>query len=176
MKIEIAFLVGVLLGSLMEAQPRTGADSSRFAGVWEAERIYDLPALQLTIERSENAVNGTVVSHLQTRKDVTEPWRVTGETSLKLLSPVVKGKTLSFEVPHQSCHGCVERGPNAKVRMELTGPSEALMEARWRGDERGRGPGAGAPTLAASKTDSHAEGILMWELVRACMASLAPID
>jgi len=128
----------LLGGSPLQVRPGTGTDGSSFAGIWEAEKINGLPALQLTISRSENTLNGTAGFYQQTRKDVTEPWQVTGETSLKLLSPVVKGKALSFEVRHQRCRGGVEEGPHAKFGLELPAQTRPIS---WKpgGEEMNEG-------------------------------------
>ena len=92
---------------------------SPFTGVWEAS-LNDQPAIELTINEMDGKIGGTIVFYFQRRGDDGK-WRVEGgRNPTPLLMPVVKGKSLTFEVIHHKHHGSTERGPNAKFRVDLT--------------------------------------------------------
>ena len=141
MKTKMAFvIVALLCGVTAGAQSGNGSLSSHLEGTWVGEKMNGLPSVDLKVESVGKNLNGTAIFYLQTRKDASEPWRVTDETPLPMLSPVVDGNTLNFEVRHHRCHGCVEYGPNVKFRMQLTGQDEARL---WKltGEEMNEGKG-----------------------------------
>jgi hypothetical protein len=112
-----------------------------FSGFWEG-KMNDLPGIDLKIAKADGKIRGTAVFYYQERSNASEPWHVAGENPVPLLAPVVEGRILTFEVQHHKCHGCAELGPNVKLRMELTGPGEALL---WKLENQGKskdlGPG-----------------------------------
>lgn len=141
MKTKMAFVIVALLCVVTAgAQSGNGTPNSSFAGTWVGEKMNDLPSVDLKVESVGKNLNGTAIFYLQTRKDASESWRVTDEAPLPMLSPVVDGNTLNFEVRHHRCHGCVEYGPNVKFCMQLTGQDEARL---WKltGEEMNDGRG-----------------------------------
>ncbi len=95
-----------------------------FAGKW-AGRLNDLPGVDLELYDSSGALQGKVVFYFQQREE--GKWRVAGQNEVTMLAPRVSGKTLRFEVSRAKKAGGLERGSNAKYRMELTGPNEAAL-------------------------------------------------
>ena len=126
MKTKLRLLVVLLFAVFATAQSEKNSARSVFAGTWQATS-NGLPSIDLKIENVESRLAGTAGFYLQTRKNESEPWRVARETTLPMLSPTVQGKNLMFEVPHQTCHGCTDYGPNVRFRMELTGRNEARL-------------------------------------------------
>jgi hypothetical protein len=120
------FAVGLLFVGLVNAQTGKSAGASSFAGTWQVT-TNGLHSIDLKIENAGSKLAGTAVFYLQTRKDESEPWHVAGETTLPMLTPSVQGKNLSFEVPHHTCHGCTDYGPNVRFQMELTAQNEARL-------------------------------------------------
>lgn len=101
--------------------------------------MNDLPGVNLKIQEADRKISGTIVFYFQQRSDVNGPWYVTGETAIPLLAPYAEGKTLTFEVQLEQCHGCSELGPNVKFRIALAGFNEARL---WNLDEEtDSGPG-----------------------------------
>lgn len=127
MKTKLRLLVVVLLfAAFATAQTETSIVGAAFAGTWQGIS-NGLPSIDLKIENAESKLAGTAVFYLQTRKDESEPWRVASETTLPMLNPTVQGKNLMFDVPHRTCHGCTDYGPNVRFEMELTGQNEARL-------------------------------------------------
>lgn len=127
MKTKLRLLVVVLLfAAFATAQTETSIVGAAFAGTWQGIS-NGLPSIDLKIENAESKLAGTAVFYLQTRKDESEPWRVASETTLPMLNPTVQGKNLMFDVPHHTCHGCTDYGPNVRFEMELTGQNEARL-------------------------------------------------
>ena len=128
------FAALALAAALATAQSSTPArPTPAWAGTWEG-KVNGLPGITLTIDDAGGKIAGSVVFYLQKRADVNAPWRVTGQDSKPLVAPRVEGNTLTFEVQHQVCDGCTERGPNARFRVALAGPNEARI---WKLDGRG---------------------------------------
>ena len=127
MKTNFKSVVVVLLfAAFAAAQSEKSVAGSVFAGTWRGIS-NGLPSIDLKIENAGSKLAGTAVFYLQTRKDESEPWRVGSETTLPMLSPALQGKNLLFEVPHHTCHGCTDYGPNVRFEMELTGQNEARL-------------------------------------------------
>jgi|SRR5581483_8091037 len=127
MKTNLRLLPVVLLFAVVAtAQTGKSVAGSAFAGAWRGSS-NGLPSIDLKIENAGSKLAGTAVFYLQTRKDESEPWRVASEATLPMLSPTVQGKNLMFEVPHHTCHGCTDYGPNVRFEMELTGQNEARL-------------------------------------------------
>jgi hypothetical protein len=118
------------------------AGESPFAGVWRGS-VNNLPAIELTIEDNAGTPGGSIVFYFQ-RRTPEGKWRVEGgRNPILLLAVSVKGKSLSFEVLHHKRHGSPELGPNAKFRIELTGPGQAAL---FKTDEASDG-GPGLPLI-----------------------------
>ena len=127
MKSKLSVLaVGLFFVSFASAQSGKSSTGSAFAGTWQGIS-NGLPSIDLNIENAGAKLAGTAVFYLQTRKDESEPWHVASQTTLPMLSPTVQGKNLMFEVPHHTCHGCTDYGPNVRFQMELTGQNEARL-------------------------------------------------
>lgn len=127
MKSKLSVLaVGLLFATVVCAQSGKASTGSAFAGTWQGIS-NGLPSIDLKIENAGSTLAGTAVFYLQTRKDESEPWRVASETTLLVLNPTVQGKNLMFEVPHHTCHGCTDYGPNVRFEMELMGQNEARL-------------------------------------------------
>ena len=127
MKTNLRLLVAVwLFAAFATAQTEKSAAGSAFAGTWQATS-NGLPSIDLRIENAGSKLAGTAGFYLQTRKDESEPWHVASETTLPMLNPAEHGKALTFEVPHHTCHGCTDYGPNVRFRIELTGRNEARL-------------------------------------------------
>ena len=127
MKTNLRLLVVVLLfAAFATAQTEKSVAGSAFAGTWQGTS-NGLPSIDLKIENAGSKLAGTAGFYLQTRKDESEPWHVVNETTLPMLDPAVQGKALTFEVPHHTCHGCTDYGPNVRFRMELTSQHEARL-------------------------------------------------
>ena len=105
-------------------------EMSAFAGTWEGEKINGLPSVDLKIESAGKDLHGTAIFYLQTRKDANQEWQVTHQSHLPMLSAVVQGNSLSFEVRHHRCHDCLDYGPNVKFRMQFT---RQMMPLLWKG-------------------------------------------
>lgn len=120
------FAVGLLFATFISAQTGKSSAGSEFAGVWRGT-ANGLPSIDLKIEDAGSKLAGTSVFYLQTRKDERVAWHVASEATLPVLNPTVEGRNLSFEVPHHTCHGCTDYGPNVRFRMELTGQNEARL-------------------------------------------------
>lgn len=134
------FLVPILLGFFFA--PRGSAarisDQSSFAGTWEG-KMQNLPGLDLKIDETGGDISGTAVFYLLGRSKVNEPWHESRQKyTASLLVPHVDGKVLTFEVQRHNCADCTELTPNAKFRMQLTGPNEARL---WNLTENSKGPG-----------------------------------
>jgi len=124
--------------SVAAQSPAAAPENSSFAGNWEG-RMNDLPGIDLKIQEADGKISGAIVFYFQERGDPNGPWHVAAENAIPLLAPHVEGKTLTFEVQHQRCHGCSELGPNVKFRMALAGSTEARL---WNLDEKtDSGPG-----------------------------------
>ena len=127
MKSKLSVLaVGLMFAAVVTAQSGKDVTGSAFAGTWQGTS-NGLPSIDLKIENAGSKLAGTAIFYLQTRKDESEPWRVASETTLPMLSPTLQGKNLMFEVPHHTCHGCTDYGPNVRFEMELTGRNEARL-------------------------------------------------
>ncbi|HWC16846.1 MAG TPA: hypothetical protein VG498_07510 [Terriglobales bacterium] len=109
------------------AQSVSGSEISAFLGTWEGEKINGLPSIDLQIESAGKELHGTAIFYLQTRKDANQQWQASDETHLPMLSAVVQGNSLSFEVRHHRCHDCLDYGPNVKFRMQVTQQNEAHL-------------------------------------------------
>jgi hypothetical protein len=68
--------------------------------------MNNLPGVRLTMANAGETLSGTIVFYSQERGDATVPWHLAGQYELPILAPRVDGKTLSFETPHHTCHGC----------------------------------------------------------------------
>jgi non-heme chloroperoxidase len=111
----IGALVCVVGASSTLSQSALGNSvNSSFVGAWEG-KINNQPVVDLQIDEHGGKISGFVLLYFQ----------VGGP--LPLLSPVLDNKTLSFEVQRRKCNGCKELASNAKFRMELSGPNEALL-------------------------------------------------
>ena len=115
-----------LLATFASAQTGKSAAASAFAGTWQGTS-NGLPAIDLKIEGSASKLAGTAVFYLQARNDESEAWHVASQFSVQMLHPRVQGKNFYFEVPHHTCHGCSDYGPNVRLRMELAGQNEARL-------------------------------------------------
>jgi biopolymer transport protein TolR len=122
------------------ATQSSAADSENdsFAGTWEG-RMNNLPGLNLKIQETERRISGAIVFYFQKRDDPSGPWHLADQNTAALLAPHVEGKTLTFEVQHQRCHGCAELGPNVKFRMALVGANEAQLWNLNEGPDSSRG-------------------------------------
>jgi beta-lactamase regulating signal transducer with metallopeptidase domain len=137
--VAVLFLVPMLIGFFapMESTARV-SDRSSFAGTWEG-KMHGLQGVDLQIDQTGSKVSGSVLFYLLGRKDVNQPWHESLQKyAAPLLLPHVDGRILTFEVQRHKCAGCTELGPNAKFRMELTGPNEARL---WNLTENNKGPG-----------------------------------
>ena len=138
--VATVFLVPILVGFFFApiGSAARVLDRSSFAGTWEG-KMQNLPGVVFKIDEADGDISGTAVFYLLGRSKVNEPWRESGkEYSAPLLLPHVDGKVLTFEVQRKKCEGCTELMPNAKFRMELTGPNEARL---WNLTENSKGPG-----------------------------------
>lgn len=116
--------------------------------------MNDLPGIALNIEEHDGKISGHIVFYYQEGSDPNGPWRTTAEYPATLLAPHVEGKTLVFEVEHHKCHDCAELDANAKFRMELVGPNEALL---WNllYEKAGKDPGPGMKLVRRSEFPSR---------------------
>ncbi|MFN0169989.1 MAG: hypothetical protein ACKV22_26495 [Bryobacteraceae bacterium] len=112
-----------LLGSLSLIV--AAGQENPFAGRWEG-RLNDLPGVDLQIDQAGGDLRGDVVFYFQLRGEDGK-WRVANHNKVAMLVPRVKERQLLFEVRHAKKHGSPEPGPNARFRMELTGPGEAML-------------------------------------------------
>lgn len=138
--VAVVFLVPILVGFFFAPRGSVARvlDQSSFAGTWEG-KMQNLPGLDLKIDETGGNISGTAVFYLLGRSKVNEPWHESGKKySAPLLVPHVDGKVLTFEVQRKKCDGCTELTPNAKFRMELTGPNEARL---WNLTENSKGAG-----------------------------------
>ncbi|MGC1291265.1 MAG: hypothetical protein WA855_08285 [Candidatus Acidiferrales bacterium] len=138
--VAAVFLVPILVGFFFAPMGSAARvlDQSSFAGTWEGE-MQNLPGLDLKIDETGGNISGTAVFYLLGRSKVSEPWHESGQKySAPLLVTHVDGRILTFEVQRKKCEGCTELMPNAKFRMELTGPNEARL---WNLTENSKGAG-----------------------------------
>ena len=106
-----------LLGTLV-VFASIAESSSPFTGIWEAH-FNDQPGIELSIQETSGKVGGTIVFYFQ-RRGEDGKWRVEGgRNPTPLLMPIVKGKSLTFEVIHHKHHGSSELGPNVKFRVDV---------------------------------------------------------
>lgn len=134
------FLLPILVGFFLAPMGSAARvlNQSSFAGTWEG-KMQNLPGLDLKIDETGGSISGTAVFYLLGRSAVNEPWHESGKKySAPLLMPHVDGKVLTFEAQRKKCEGCTELMPNAKFRMELTGPNEARL---WNLTENSKGAG-----------------------------------
>jgi beta-lactamase regulating signal transducer with metallopeptidase domain len=138
--VAAVFIVPILIGFFF-APARSAArvlDQSSFAGTWEG-KMQNLPGVELKLDETGGKVTGTVAFYLLGRSKVNESLHESGKQySAPLLVPHMDGKILTFEVQRKKCEGCTELTPNAKFRMELTGPNEARL---WNLTENSKGAG-----------------------------------
>jgi hypothetical protein len=138
--VAAVFLVPILFGFFFApiGSAARALDQSFFAGTWQG-KMQNLPALDLKIDETGGNISGTAVFYLLGRSKVNEPWHESDKKySAPLLMPHVDGKVLTFEVQRKKCEGCTDLMPNAKFRMELTGPNEARL---WNLTENSKGTG-----------------------------------
>jgi hypothetical protein len=148
----IASCAGFVILLLVQPSVPVHAKSS-FAGTWEG-KMNDLPGIDLNIEEHDGKISGHIVFYYQKRSDPNGPWGTTAEYSATLLATHVAGKTLMFEVEHHKCHDCAELDANAKFRMELVGPNEALL---WNllYEKAGKDPGPGMKLVRRNEFPSR---------------------
>ena len=148
----IAAFAGFVILFLVQPSVSVHAKSS-FAATWEG-KMNDLPDIDLKIEQAGGKISGHIIFYYQERSDPNGPWRTTAEYPATLLAPHVAGKTLMFEVEHHKCHHCAELDANAKFRMELVGPNEALL---WNllYEKAGKDPGPGMKLVRRSEFPSR---------------------
>ena len=128
--LEVCLLALVVTAGITPSRasdsPANLADQAWFSGTWYGT-MNDLPSIHLKIQEVGTNISGDVVFYLQKRDDDNRPWQLAGESDRALLAPHVEGKTLTFEVEHDRCHGCPEPVPRVPFRMVLTGRNEARL-------------------------------------------------
>jgi hypothetical protein len=116
---------GLLLAATL-AVPAATADSP-IAGTWRG-RMYDLPAVVLTVRDDGGKLSGSILFYFLHRNTEHDPWQVDTEHSipLPLIDPKFDGKTLSFQVSHKEAHPPrTLNDPPSSFQMRLTGRGEA---------------------------------------------------
>lgn len=117
------FLVMMLMGTSAFA-----ADSP-VAGTWRG-RVYDLPAVVLTVRDDGGKLSGTILFYFLHRNSEHDPWQVETKHSipLPLIDPKFDGKTISFQVSHREAHPPrTLNDPPSSFQMRLTGNGEAEL-------------------------------------------------
>jgi len=121
-------LVGLLLAATL-AVPAATADSP-IAGTWRG-RMYDLPAIVLTVRDDGGKLSGTILFFFLHRNTEHDPWQVDTQDSipLPLIDPKFDGKTISFQVSHKEAHPPrTLHDPPSSFLMRLTGKGEAELQ------------------------------------------------
>ena len=116
-------LVMMLIGT------STFAADSPVAGTWRG-RMYDLPAVVLTVRDDGRKLSGTILFHFLHRNTEHDPWQVDTKHSipLPLIDPKFDGKTISFQVSHKGAHPPrTLNDPPSSFLMRLTGKGEAEL-------------------------------------------------
>jgi hypothetical protein len=116
-------LVMMLLGTSAFA-----ADSP-IAGMWRG-RMYDLPAVVLTVRDDGGKLSGTILFYFLHRNTEHDPWQVDTQHSslLPLIDPKFDGKTISFQVSHKAAHPPrTLNDPPSSFLMRITGKGEAEL-------------------------------------------------
>src|ERR1051325_7850439 len=89
------------------------SDRGSFGGIWEA-KMNNLPGVRLKIRETDRKISGDILFYLQKRRERGGPWHIAGESAAPLLAPHVEGKTFTFEVRRERCHGCSELDTDRK--------------------------------------------------------------
>ena len=121
-------LVGLLLAATL-AVPAAAAESP-IAGTWRG-RMYDLPAIVLTVKDDGGKLSGTILFFFLHRNSEHDPWQVDTQHSipLPLIDPKFDGKALSFQVSHKEAHPPrTLHDPPSSFVMRLTGKGEAELQ------------------------------------------------
>ena len=109
--------------------PPAGTVVSPIVGTWRG-RMYDLPAVELTVKYDGGKLSGTILFYFLHRNTEQDPWQVDTKHSipLPLINPRFDGKTIFFQVSHKGAHppGTLNDPPSF-FRMRLTGKNEAEL-------------------------------------------------
>ena len=121
-------LIVLLLASTIMAVSAAASDSP-IAGTWRG-KMYDLPAVILTVKDDGGKLSGTILFYFLHRNTERDPWQVDPQHSmtLPLLDLKFDGKTLSFQVSHKEAHPPrTLNDPPSSFQMRLTGRGEAEL-------------------------------------------------
>jgi hypothetical protein len=114
---------------LVLAGPYAVAADSPVAGTWRG-KMYDLPAVTLTVKNDGGKLSGTIVFYFLHRNTEHDPWQVDTKHSipLPLIDPSFDGKTLRFQVSHKEAHPPrTLNDPPSSFQMRLTGKGQAEL-------------------------------------------------
>jgi hypothetical protein len=114
---------------LVLAGPCAVAADSPVAGTWRG-KMYDLPAITLTVKDDGGKLSGTIVFYFLHRNTEHDPWQVdmTHATPLALIDPEFDGKTLRFRVSHKEAHPPrTLNDPPSSFQMRLTRKGHAEL-------------------------------------------------
>jgi hypothetical protein len=105
------------------------AQDSPIVGTWRG-KMYDLPAVVLTVKDEGGKVSGTLLFYSLCRNTDHDPWQVDAKHSmaLPLIDPKFDGKTLLFQVSHKEAHPPrTLNDPPSFFQMRLTGRGTAEL-------------------------------------------------
>src|SRR5581483_5616828 len=105
-----------ILMCLVIASAAAAADRE-ISGIWEGTQ-NGLPAVELTLKVTDGQIDGAIAFYFQSRGPDGK-WQLGDKYTVPLLSPKLKGRSLSFETIHHKCHDCPELGPNNKYEVEF---------------------------------------------------------
>ena len=122
-------LFAKLMMVAMLLAPSALAADSPVAGTWRG-RIYDLPAVVLTVKDDGGKLSGTILFYSLHRNTDHDLWQVDMKNSqaLPLLNPKFDGKAIFFQVSHKEAHPPrTLNDPPSSFQMRITREGEGEL-------------------------------------------------